>query len=369
MRLAGREGAGLHERRERDDLGPDEVLLEVRVDRGRGLHGVRPLRDRPGAALVLARRQEGHEAEEVVGGAKEPVERPVREAEALEELGLVLGRHRGDLLLDRRRDGAEGDVRLALPRVELRAGESARKVGRVGLARVEDHEHRLSRQEAEALDELRLLRVDVEAAEGLALFEGRLEAHEEVLLGRELGRLLLREVPLDALEAVRDDGKVREEHLGLEELEVARRVDRALGVRDRVRREAAHDDREAVHLAQLGEVEALGASLHDPRDVHERHGRGRVLLGLEHRREAVEARVGDVGDPEMRLALVRRGGRRVARQEREDRRLSGELEAEDAEFHGRILLHLQVVAVPAGVLDSASPGARRPHQGTGAAFV
>ena len=128
-RLAVRERPRLHQRVERDDLGPDEVLLEVRVDRGGRLHGVRPLRDRPRAAFVLAGREERHEAEEVVRGVEEAVERAVRQAETLEELGLVLGRQRRDLLLDRRRDGAERDVRLALPRVEFRRGR-ARPRGR-----------------------------------------------------------------------------------------------------------------------------------------------------------------------------------------------------------------------------------------------
>src|ERR1035437_3160679 len=52
VRLAVREGARLDERLERHDLGPYEVLLEVRVDRGGRLHGVRSLRDGPRAGLA-----------------------------------------------------------------------------------------------------------------------------------------------------------------------------------------------------------------------------------------------------------------------------------------------------------------------------
>jgi hypothetical protein len=63
-----------------------------------------------------------------------------------------------------------------------------------------------------------------------------------------------------------------------------------------------------------------------------------VFLRLEHRRERVEPGIGDVRDADLRLALVRGRGRLVAGQEREDGRLAGELEAEDAEFHGGILL-------------------------------
>ena len=72
-------------------------------------------------------------------------------------------------------------------------------------------------------------------------------------------------------------------------------------------------------------------------DVDEADRGRRVLLRLEHRRQPVEARVGNVGDPDVRLALVGRAGGGVARQEGKERRLAGELEAEDSEFHGRIL--------------------------------
>ena len=229
-------------------------------------------------------------------------------------------------------------MRPAFPRVELRPLEGPREVARVALARVEDHEHGLSCQEAEALDVLLFLDVNVEPAQRLALLEGRLEAHDEVLLGLELRRLLLRDVLLDAIEPVRDDREVREEHLRLEELEVARRVDRALGVRYRVGGEAANDDRESVHLPQLGKVQALRAALRDARHIHEFHRRRRVLLRFEHRRERVEPGVGDLRDADVRFALARRRRRLMAGQEREERGLAGELESEDAEFHDGILL-------------------------------
>src|SRR5207244_3796299 len=59
VRAAGGDRAGVDQDLPGHDLGADEVLLEVGVDRRGGLDGVGPARDRPGAALVLARRQEG----------------------------------------------------------------------------------------------------------------------------------------------------------------------------------------------------------------------------------------------------------------------------------------------------------------------
>jgi hypothetical protein len=47
-----------------DDLGPDEAVGEVGVDRPRGVDGGRPVGDRPGADLVGAGGQEADEAEQ-----------------------------------------------------------------------------------------------------------------------------------------------------------------------------------------------------------------------------------------------------------------------------------------------------------------
>jgi len=55
-------------------------------------------------------------------------------------------------------------------------------------------------------------------------------ALEDAPLGDQLGRLVLLELRLEALQAVADDGEVREQQLGLEQLEVAGGSNVALGV-------------------------------------------------------------------------------------------------------------------------------------------
>src|SRR5687768_9784315 len=63
--LAGRrEAAGGDQIVERGHLGPDEAALEVGVDGARGAGGARAGADRPGAAFVLARREELDQPEE-----------------------------------------------------------------------------------------------------------------------------------------------------------------------------------------------------------------------------------------------------------------------------------------------------------------
>ena len=107
------------------DLGADEALLDVAVDRaGRGARGRRGAHG-PGAAFVLADREERDAAEQVVRGADHAVERRLADAQVLTEgaasptsscgdLGLDLGRQRNDLGLRPRRERLEAERSRAL---------------------------------------------------------------------------------------------------------------------------------------------------------------------------------------------------------------------------------------------------------------
>src|SRR5690606_18447026 len=68
------DGTAFDEVVERDDLGLDEALLEVRVDDPRRLGRLRTLGNRPGARLLRARREVGLQAERVEADAGELVE-------------------------------------------------------------------------------------------------------------------------------------------------------------------------------------------------------------------------------------------------------------------------------------------------------
>src|SRR5207249_9195142 len=74
-----------------DDLGADEAALDVAVDlAGRPDRGGAAT-DRPGATLVLARREEAHQVEEGVARADEAIPRARLEPQVGEEGGPVPG--------------------------------------------------------------------------------------------------------------------------------------------------------------------------------------------------------------------------------------------------------------------------------------
>src|SRR5205085_6859271 len=86
-----------------DRLGADKALLEIAVDDAGGLRRLGAARDRPGARLLWAGREEGDQIEERVAGTDHLVEpgfaKPER-GEKLRPLGGV-GEH-GELGFDRR---------------------------------------------------------------------------------------------------------------------------------------------------------------------------------------------------------------------------------------------------------------------------
>src|SRR5207244_2121427 len=63
-----------HQRIVADDFGADEAARDVAVDFACGELRGRPARDRPGAAFVLADREERDVAEQIVAGADDAIE-------------------------------------------------------------------------------------------------------------------------------------------------------------------------------------------------------------------------------------------------------------------------------------------------------
>src|SRR5207245_2741084 len=84
-------GRRAHEVVEGDDLGADEAALDVGMGLARRLLRARAAPDGPGPALVLARGQEGDEAQQLVGGPDHAVEAGLVQAEVLAEGRRVLG--------------------------------------------------------------------------------------------------------------------------------------------------------------------------------------------------------------------------------------------------------------------------------------
>ncbi len=70
-----------------DDLGADEVLLQIGVDGAGGLDGACSTWNSPGAAFVLAHGEKGDKAHQFVGLADEPHQAAFLQVVAGEELG------------------------------------------------------------------------------------------------------------------------------------------------------------------------------------------------------------------------------------------------------------------------------------------
>ena len=172
----------------------------------------------------------------------------------------------------------------------------------VALADVEQDEDRLLGQEAEAADGLLVVGIEVEVADRRAGLETGVDPAQDRVLafgGLALGRIAVARAGLEPLDAALGHRQVGEHELEVEPLEVARRVDAAVGMRVGRVLEGADDVEQRVGVAQPGEV--VGRQLLGP-DVALGRGRrrGQVgvgdvglddLLGLEDRGQRVEPRV------------------------------------------------------------------------------
>ena len=127
-----------------DDLGPDEAALQVGVDHAGALGRLGAGAERPRPALLVARREERAQPEEVVGGAHHPGQRALAEPEALEHLGplgvVELGRLGLELHAHAEHLGVPGEL----------GGDGGLQLGdalELVLADVDDGQHRLVGEE------------------------------------------------------------------------------------------------------------------------------------------------------------------------------------------------------------------------------
>ena len=110
--------------------------------------------------------------------------------------------------------------------------------------------------------------VRLHLAERRVGFERGFHALQDLELVVEVGVLDLLAVPVEAFQALLDHHQVAEDQLGLDIVEVAQRVDRALLVRHGVALEDAEHVGQGVHHAQAAQVARLAQSfLGDGREV------------------------------------------------------------------------------------------------------
>ena len=147
-----------------------------------------------------------------------------------------------------------------------------------------------------------------------------------------------------ARELLLDGGEIGERELGVDRFDVRDRIDLAGDVDDVRVLEAAHDVRDRVGLADVGEelvaeAFAFGGAGDQPRDVDELDDRRHDFLGLHDRRQRVEPRIGHFDDADVRLDRAERivlGGDAGLGERVEERRLADVGQADDAAFeaHG-----------------------------------
>ena len=338
MGLGLRHRARLDEIVERHDLRLDEALLEVGVDDSRGLRSRRALADRPRTRFLGPRGEVGLQAEGVEADAGERVEARLVLADRLQELERFLVVEAGELGLDL---GVEEDDLGGCEQVAHLLPE--RRVREFGLIGVDDVQERLGSEEEELADGLGVHPRGEDrraGVEDLLRLLGRREDLDAVLVD---ARFLLQ-----ARDGLLERLQVGEDELGVDRLEVFRRVDATFDVDDVRIGERAQHLADRVGLADvrqelIAEPGALARSLDDARDVDEGHGRGKDALRPEDLREYGEPRVGHLDDPRVRLDRRKGvvGGEDVVLRECiEERRLAdvGETDDADGERHSAPIL-------------------------------
>jgi hypothetical protein len=177
------------------------------------------------------------------------------------------------------------------------------------LADVEHHQQRLGGEELEAAQPPLVVRVEGRpcAAAVSASSAGSTLVDRSFVLALLLRRqapLLRLLQPLDA--AARPASMVGEHQLEVDRLDVARRVDRALRVRQLGVLEDAHHVHQRVDRRSLSRSTASAAlAALDARDVDVAHRRRGELLGVEQVAQLLEPRVRHLGDPHVGLGRER----------------------------------------------------------------
>ena len=165
----------------------------------------------------------------------------------------------------------------------------------------------------------------------MAALEEGLLAFAQLAFGgacRTHGHIELFEPPLD-------DAEVVEDQLGLEGGDVAVRVDAAVGVRDVVAVEGAHDVDQRIGGAQRL-AGRRRAALEERRQVVELDHVRRDLLRADERAELVQHRVRQLDSADVLAAGVGAGARVAACERAEDGALAGLGEADDRIHAARV---------------------------------
>ena len=291
--------------------------------------------DRPGADFLDARREVGLQAEKFVARADHAVEPRFVHAHVLEEHLLVFVVEVGDFGFGL---GADGDDRRVFGGGVLLDGVKEGIVFKAVFVDVGDVHGGLDREKEERAQNGEFFLGKRHGTRGLRFVQGGKEllAGENELEGF-LVAALTRLLGI-AVEGLFHGGEVGERKLGVDHRDVFERIDVTGHVNDVVVLEAAHDVRDGVALADVGEklvaeAFALARAGDETGDVDEFHDRGHDALGLDDFRKGRKARIRHFDDARVRFdraeGIVFRGDARL-RECIENGRLADVGQADDA---------------------------------------
>ncbi|MCU0224422.1 MAG: hypothetical protein MUF27_10185 [Acidobacteria bacterium] len=272
----------------------------------------------------------------MVAGADQPVQRRLRDPQVGPERRGVLRRQRRDLALDLGRERDELGPRPPDQALQPERLGPLAQLARAILVQVDGDEQRLGGQEGVAAYGAQLVLGERGAQRDLLLqlLHG---AGQDLVLALVLVLAGLLDHRLEPLEPPLCDVEVGQQELGLDQRQVACRVDRAVGVRvGRIVPGPQHQQQRVggPQRSQQGVVGLAGPLLHRGRvDVGDR-GVGR-LLRLEERHHPVEPRVGDLGDAAARFDLPSLGQRGPG-EDAPEGRLPRAGQAAERDFHRRL---------------------------------
>ena len=317
------------------------------MNRSGRVDGRLSLVERPGADLVLARREKGNEPEQSVRVPDQTVPSRLPDPESRHELLLVFRRKLGDIHFHTPVHAHETKAVLFDDRPERIAAHN--RFGRLRLVEVENDEFRFERQQRETAQRSPFLRAQGDFPQGFFLHELPLKPLEQRHLDLFGGQQLL--LGFQTGDPVIHDAEIPIDQLHLDDLPVPGGIDAVLRVGDIRIVERPDDMHERVGFGderkkRVAEPGSLAGVSAQPRQVHELHGRGCFLFGLENGNQMIEPGIRNGHHGPVRVGLSTGVGfdlRPGPRNQIEHGALPAQRQSDDATFQHAVLLLLRKV--------------------------
>ena len=246
------ERAAFEEPIARDYLSADEPALNIGVNRSSRENGRCHARDGPRAAFVLAHGKKRDVAEQSYAArmirSRPDCFRPRSARNAAASAGSSAAIS----------SSIFAQTAVTARRVARRSASPERRAGvfddpTSASSTIHDQQKRLRRQELKPAQPMRIVAGQRERAKGAAPLEARAALDEHILLAREIGQRVLLQIFLEPFEAALNHAEVGKDQLFLNRADVACRIDRLIGMRNRWIPERADDVEQGIRVA-VGET-------------------------------------------------------------------------------------------------------------------